>query len=60
MRENDRWSSNLLGILAGSVGDIQRFYWQRFNVNVTDLICSSFCWENNYSLMWSYYSMDVN
>jgi len=45
MEENDRWSFNPMGLLAGSARGNQRFYCQRFNVNVTDLICSSFCWE---------------
>ena len=38
----------------------QKFYCQRFNVNVTDLICNSFCWGNDYSFMWSYHFIEEN
>ena len=51
---------DLLEILAEFTRDIQKFYCQRFNVNVIGLICSSFYWKNDYSLMYSYHPMDGN
>ena len=53
MKKNVKWSSNPLGMY-------REFFYQRFNVNVTELICSSSHWENDYSLMSSYHSTDEN